>query len=132
MYNLCSQHLQSLNSVQQKLFVLQPLKDINMFQMRSQPQVQPWVVTALTRPEPIPDFYLWGYLKDRVYEHNPQTIPDLKAAITAAIRAIPKEEEGHWELCQANPSLPAMPAVAQRVFVVQNWDFADVGYIGCS
>ena len=31
MYNLCSQHLQSLNSVQQKLFVLQPLKD--MFQM---------------------------------------------------------------------------------------------------
>ena len=33
MYNLCSQHLQSLNSVQQKLFVLQPLKD--MFQMRA-------------------------------------------------------------------------------------------------
>ena len=32
MYNLCSQHLQSLNSVQQKLFALQPLKD--MFQMR--------------------------------------------------------------------------------------------------
>ena len=31
MYNLCSQHLLSLNSVQQKLFVLQPLKD--MFQM---------------------------------------------------------------------------------------------------
>ena len=31
MYNLCSQHLQSFNSVQQKLFVLQPLKD--MFQM---------------------------------------------------------------------------------------------------
>ena len=32
MYNLCSQHLQSLNSVQQKLFVLQLFKD--MFQMR--------------------------------------------------------------------------------------------------
>ena len=32
MYNLCSQHVQSLNSIQQKLFVLQPLKD--MFQMR--------------------------------------------------------------------------------------------------
>ena len=31
MYSLCSQHLQSFNSVQQKLFVLQPLKD--MFQM---------------------------------------------------------------------------------------------------
>ena len=31
MYKLCSQHLQSLNSVQQKLFGLQPLKDL--FQM---------------------------------------------------------------------------------------------------
>ena len=41
-----------------------------------------------------PDFYLWGYLKDRVYGNNPQTIPDLKAAITAAIRAIPTEECG--------------------------------------
>jgi len=41
-----------------------------------------------------PDFYLWGYLKDRVYGNNPQTIPGLKAAITAAIRAIPREECG--------------------------------------
>ena len=39
-----------------------------------------------------PDFYLWGYLKDRVYENNPQTIGDLKTAITARIRAIPIEE----------------------------------------
>ena len=30
-----------------------------------------------------PDFYLWVYLKDRVYGNNPQTIPDLKAAIRA-------------------------------------------------
>jgi len=29
-----------------------------------------------------------------VYGNNPQTIPDLKAAITAAIRAIPMEECG--------------------------------------
>ena len=35
-----------------------------------------------------PDFYLWGYLKDRVYGNNPQTIPDLKAAI----RVIPREK----------------------------------------
>ena len=41
-----------------------------------------------------PDFCLWGYLKDRVYEHNPQTIPDLKAAITTAIGAMLREEEG--------------------------------------
>ena len=51
------------------------------------------MVAAFTGLEP-PDFYLWGYLKDRVYEDNPQTIPALKAAITAAIRAIPKEECG--------------------------------------
>jgi len=41
-----------------------------------------------------PDFYLWGSLKDRVYGNKPQTIADLKAAITAAIRAIPREECG--------------------------------------
>ena len=41
-----------------------------------------------------PDFYVWGYHKDRVYGNNPQTTPDLKAAITATIRAIPREECG--------------------------------------
>ena len=39
-----------------------------------------------------PDFYLWGYLKDHVYENNPQTIVDLKAAITTRIREIPGAE----------------------------------------
>ena len=58
-----------------------------------QPQVWPSVVAAFTGLEP-PYFYMWGYLKDRVYSNNPQTIPDLKAAITAAIRAIPREECG--------------------------------------
>jgi len=51
------------------------------------------VVAAFTGLEP-PDFYLWGYLKDRVHGNNPQTIPDLKGAITAAVRAIPREECG--------------------------------------
>ena len=32
MYKICSQHLQNFNSVQLKLFVLQPLKDL--FQIR--------------------------------------------------------------------------------------------------
>ena len=41
-----------------------------------------------------PDFYMWGYIKDSVYGNNSQTIPDLKAVITAAIRAIPREECG--------------------------------------
>jgi hypothetical protein len=44
--------------------------------------------SAFTRLEP-PYFYLWGYLKDNVYENNPQTIGELKAAITAKIREIP-------------------------------------------
>ena len=39
-----------------------------------------------------PDFYLWGFLKDKEYQGNPQTIEELKTAITAKIRAIPKEE----------------------------------------
>ena len=39
-----------------------------------------------------PDFYLWGYLKDNVYENNPQTIPELKRAITGRIRRISVEE----------------------------------------
>jgi hypothetical protein len=34
-------------------------------------------------------FYLWEYLKDSVYENNPQIIGELKAAITAKIREIP-------------------------------------------
>ena len=82
-----------------------------MFQNRSpaEPQVQSRVVTALTRPEPPPDFTMRCYLKDRVYGHNPQTIPDPKAANTVAIRAMRGVQEGHWELCQANASLPATP-----------------------
>jgi len=38
------------------------------------------------------DVYLWRYLKDNVYQNNPQTIGELKAAITAKISEIPKEE----------------------------------------
>jgi hypothetical protein len=49
------------------------------------------VGSAFTRLEPPPPyFYLWGYLKDIVFENNPQTIGELKAAITAKIREIPK------------------------------------------
>jgi len=33
---------------------------------------------------------MWGYFKDRMYGSILQAIPDLKAAITAAIRAIPR------------------------------------------
>ena len=39
-----------------------------------------------------PDFFLWGYLKDNIYENNPQTIPELKRAITTKIRVIAVDE----------------------------------------
>ena len=58
---------------------------------RSQPEVWCGVGSAFTRLVP-PDFNLWGYLKDNVYENNPQTIGELKAAITGRIRQIPQEE----------------------------------------
>ena len=38
------------------------------------------------------DVYMWEYLKDRVYGNSPQSTPDLKEAITAAIRAREKCE----------------------------------------
>ncbi|KAJ4426822.1 hypothetical protein ANN_26621, partial [Periplaneta americana] len=34
-----------------------------------------------------PDFFLWGYLKDRVYATRPQTLDDLKHNITQEIQA---------------------------------------------
>ena len=34
------------------------------------------------------DFYLWGYLKERVYRDNPKTITELKEAIATEIRSI--------------------------------------------
>jgi len=60
-----------------------------LFSRRCDPQWSPHSPDVNT-----PDFYLWGYLKYRVYGNNPKTIPDLKAAITAAIRAIRREECG--------------------------------------
>ena len=41
-----------------------------------------------------PDFYLWGFLKGCVYQNNPKTLGELKAAIRNQIRRIPKEEIG--------------------------------------
>ena len=37
------------------------------------------------------DYFLWGYLKDRVYENNPQTTEVLKDNIRIEIRQIPQE-----------------------------------------
>jgi len=35
-----------------------------------------------------PDYFLWGYLKGRVYQNKPQTIDALKANITEKIQAV--------------------------------------------
>ena len=38
-----------------------------------------------------PDFFLWGYLKSKVYASKPKTIEELKANIKAEIAAITPE-----------------------------------------
>ena len=37
------------------------------------------------------DYFLWGYLKDKVWEMNPTSIPMLKTAIANQIKKIPPE-----------------------------------------
>ena len=37
-----------------------------------------------------PDYFLWGYLKARVYQDNPPTIERLKENIKREIRRIPR------------------------------------------
>ena len=39
-----------------------------------------------------PDFYLWGYLKDRVYANRPLELDDLKNAIERETAAIPIDQ----------------------------------------
>ena len=97
---------------------------------------------SIHRTWTLSDFYMWGYLKDRVYGNNPQTIPDLKAAITAAIRANPREKCGRVienfarriQMCLqrrgAHLEHIFWAPVKQRVFVVQTWNFGDVCYTG--
>jgi len=58
---------------------------------------------------------MWGYLKDRMYGNNPQTIPDLKAAI----RAIPREECGKVMenfACQIQMCLQCRRAHLEHIF----------------
>ncbi|KOC63762.1 hypothetical protein WH47_02788 [Habropoda laboriosa] len=40
------------------------------------------------------DFFLWGFLKSKVYANNPKTIDELKNNITAAINEI------EFQLCE--------------------------------
>ena len=36
------------------------------------------------------DFFLWGYLKSKVYEERPRTIEELKARISLEIKRVPQ------------------------------------------
>ena len=38
------------------------------------------------------DFYLWGTIKEKVYENNPHNLDQLKENITNTIRRITREE----------------------------------------
>lgn len=40
------------------------------------------------------DYFLWGYLKERIYQNNPQTLPALKDNIKREIRSIPADMIG--------------------------------------
>ena len=37
------------------------------------------------------DFFLWGYLKAKVYKHRPRTLQELKDVIRQEVAAIPRE-----------------------------------------
>lgn len=37
------------------------------------------------------DYFLWGYLKSRVFTHRPRTLEELRAAIRQEIAAIPQD-----------------------------------------
>ena len=52
-------------------------------------------------------FYLWGFLKDNMYENNPQSIAELKRTINRKIRAIPKKVWAIDRLCSTNSSVPS-------------------------
>jgi hypothetical protein len=35
------------------------------------------------------DFFLWGYLKEKVFKHRPHTLPELKKRIIKEVNTIP-------------------------------------------
>ena len=96
--SLFLRHLQNIKFELAKLIAFQPLQSV--LQMSSTALLADFnaavevlndSLACITWNVNPPDFFLWGYLKDRVYADNPQTISDLKAAITAAIQAIPRD-----------------------------------------
>ena len=62
------------------------------FAMTYQLEVWNQVGTTFARLKPSRFFYLWGYLKDNVYENNHQTISEIKRATTRRIKRISLKE----------------------------------------
>ena len=56
------------------------------------------------------DFFLWRYLKEKVFKHHPQSLEDLKERIQQEINSIPpeltqrvmKNFQEHLQQCVAN------------------------------
>ena len=38
-----------------------------------------------------PDFFLWGFVKDRVYSTNPQSVEELIVSVTKTVKEIPTD-----------------------------------------
>jgi hypothetical protein len=49
-----------------------------------------------------PDFFLWGYLKETVYQENPHTLEDLRNNITNAVQGITADvlRRVSWNMCR--------------------------------
>jgi diadenosine tetraphosphate (Ap4A) HIT family hydrolase len=56
------------------------------------------------------DFFLWGYLKEKVFKHHPQSLEDLQERIQQEINSVPpeltqrvmKNFQEHLQQCVAN------------------------------
>ena len=100
------------------------------------------VVAVFIRLIPL-DVYLWGYLKDRIYAHNPQSIPDFKTETTATIKAIPREEckkviqnvacmiQVFLQRQEAHFKHICLALVNQRFFIVKPLKFSDFLNTAC-
>ena len=134
MYKLCSQHLQSFKSVQQKLSCLQPLKDL--FQIHP-----PALQIDLNLPGKFPNDPLdlfsrlwwlpWSQGWSGGCAHTPYpwgNLTDRSLGSSGLMSAVTKYA------CNAGGRIwnKSLSGCRQRVFVVQIWNFADVGYIACT
>ena len=76
-----------LNFLPKYLELLKPWQEINLVSMNTNPTEYPSRSPDLT---PM-DFFLWGYLKDKVYCNKPRTIDALKLEIERQCRDIPND-----------------------------------------